>query len=849
MKQILTSLILFISLLGNTQNNPADVDLTIGNDYASFTSVNKIVTQPDGKILVGGAYYNTNGRVARFNTDGSTDTSFQINSFTHNTSNVIISDIIIQSDGKILVSGLFSSFNGEFANYIIRLNSDGTKDTSFAPSQFTSGGGILYDMALQPDGKIIIGGQFSVQVNGHNQYNACRLNTDGSIDHSFDFGPEGGPPNGTGGVRTIALQSDGKVLLGGSFAVFNNQSQGTLIRLHPDGSKDTTFDIGSGGNIGFVVGRILLQPDNKILIAGGFETWDGQPKAHLIRLNSNGSIDDSFINEFSVSNVGNNTPTTMNLLANGKILVVGNSFTLYGQKNLWLLNSDGTLDNSLSIDEDSISQLNTIVELSNGKILLGGMFTEFEGRMRDCYVRLNQDGSLDTSFLSQGFNDEVVTMALQEDGKVILGGSFTTFNTISQNRIIRINGDDGTKDMSFNIGSGFNGDVKIILIQSNGKILIGGDFTMYNGQNANHLIRLNHDGTIDTTFNIGLGFNAYVKTIALQPDGKIVIGGNFTTYNGQSQNYLVRLNENGTKDSTFNIENSFNDRVTSLILQEDAKIIVGGNFTTFNGDEQRYLVRLHETGTKDVSFTPPQNDEFLWSYTSEDAILDFALTLDKIYVVTGHIPRRLNMDGSLDDSFIALYYNTKSIAIQNNNEVLLGGTFSFIFNNGGYRRGLVQLNNDGTVDTDFDISLNGSMALGGFFQNNINDIYGCKDILIQPDNKIWLGGNFFSYRGYESFGVVRLIGNDENLSIDDFENANTEQMAIFPNPVNNTLKINTKNKESIHLVEIYNLTGQLVLKQTSGGDTIDVSTLDKSIYLIKITTSNTREYTSKFIKQ
>lgn len=850
MKQFFVSILLIVSFLGNSQN-PADVDLTLGNNYASFSFVDKITVQPDGKILVGGAYYFTNGRVARFNADGSTDTSFQINSFTHNggTSVVNINGIVVQPDGKIIIGGTFSSFNGEVGqsvNSIVRLNADGTKDTSFMPPYFTSGGATTHSIVLQPDGKIIIGGSFRVQVNGHNQYHSCRLNPDGSIDNSFDFGINGGPPQTTSNIRTVALQQDGKILLGGSFSFFNGIPQGTLIRLNSNGSKDTTFDIGTGGSTGWILSNIIVQPDNKILINGGFQSWNGQTKAHLIRLNEDGSIDNDFINEFSVNNVGSSTPATISLRSDGKILVGGGSFFLHGQKNIWLLNNDGSLDTSLTINDNLVSSIRAIYELDNGKILIGGQFMSLDGKMRDNYARIHQNGTIDNSFLSQGLNDEVVTISIQQDEKVIMGGNFTTFDTVTQNRIIRINGSDGNKDNSFNIGTGFNNSVKKIAIQSNGKIIVGGDFTIYNEQTANNLVRLNQDGTIDSTFNIGLGFNGYVKTIIIQPDGKIIVGGNFTEYNGQIQNYIIRLNEDGSKDTTFNIENSFNGRITALLLQDNGKIIIGGNFTTFNGNSQRYLIRLNEDGTKDTSFIPYQNNEFLWTFTSEDAILDIAVTIDKIYVVTQYV-RRLNYDGSIDNSFTVGYTDIHSIALQENGKILLGGTFDFFSSNGGWRRGLIQLNFDGTIDTNFDISLNGSMEYGGFFGNNVNDSYGCKEIVIQPDNKIWLGGNFFAYKGEESFAAIRLVGENTILSNIDFDNYSTNSISIYPNPAYNTLNIKSKNGVKVNQVEIYNAIGQIVLK-TSNYENIDISILNDDIYFVKVNVNN--EYiTSKLIKK
>ncbi len=149
-----------------------------------------------------------------------------------------------------------------------------------------------------------------------------------------------------------------------------------------------------------------------------------------------------------------------------------------------------------------------------------------------------------------GANGAVYTTILQPDGKILIGGQFTTYNGITANRIARLN-TDGTLDTTFTVGTGADSSVNTITLQPDGKILIGGAFTTYNGTTVNHVARLNADGTLDTTFVTGTGTNGSVFTIALQPDGKILIGGWFTTYNGTTANYIARLNTDGTLDTTF----------------------------------------------------------------------------------------------------------------------------------------------------------------------------------------------------------------------------------------------------------------------------------------------------------
>jgi len=162
---------------------------------------------------------------------------------------------------------------------------------------------------------------------------------------------------------------------------------------------------------------------------------------------------------------------------------------------------------------------------------------------------LNADGSLDTTFnIGTGFGSQVESLKLQADGKVIAAGGFTTYNSTARNRIARLNA-DGSLDTTFNIGTGANLTINTIAIQPDGKVLIGGFFTTYNSTARNRIARLNADGSLDTTFNIGTGANGSVFDVSIQTDGKVLIAGSFTTYNGVSANRIARLNANGSLDN------------------------------------------------------------------------------------------------------------------------------------------------------------------------------------------------------------------------------------------------------------------------------------------------------------
>jgi uncharacterized delta-60 repeat protein len=374
----------------------------------------------------------------------------------------------------------------------------------------------------------------------------------------------------------------------------------------PIGIVDNTFT-GGTGFINFIYGskiyQTILQPDGKILVGGDFTSYDGVDSNRIIRLNTGGTIDNTF-------NIGtgfsNNTlfsyVNVMHLQSDGKILVGGN-FTSYSGVTVdrfVRLNTGGTIDNTFNIGTgfSTFNSILTIKTQSDGKILIGGEFTSYNGVTSNRIVRLNTGGTIDNTFnigtgLTNGFNGYVKSIALQPDGKILVGGLFSSYSGVTRNGIIRLN-TGGTIDNTFNIGAGFNDVVDVITLQPDGKILVGGVFTSYSGVTRNGIIRLNTGGTIDNTFNSGDGFNSNVYSITLQPDGKILVGGFFSSYNGVTNDYIVRLNSNGTIDNTFitGSTNGFNSSVTSIILQPDGKILVSGEFNTYSGVTYNGIIRF-----------------------------------------------------------------------------------------------------------------------------------------------------------------------------------------------------------------------------------------------------------------
>jgi len=231
----------------------------------------------------------------------------------------------------------------------------------------------------------------------------------------------------------------------------------------------------------------------------------------------------------------------------------------------------------------------------DGKILVGGDFSTLGGASHARIGRLNSDGTLDTTFNATA-SGTVSSVAVQPDGRILIAGSFTLVNGVARKYIARLNS-SGTFDTSFDTGLGPNASVSAVAAQSDGKVLIGGSFTTVSGVNRYYLARLNTDGSLDTTFDNGTGANNTVRCIAIQNDGKILIGGQFTSVNGTSRNYIARLNSDESLDAAFYSVPGPDGAVNCLALQPDGKILLGGLFALVDGTGRFRIARLKADGS------------------------------------------------------------------------------------------------------------------------------------------------------------------------------------------------------------------------------------------------------------
>ena len=339
-----------------------------------------------------------------------------------------------------------------------------------------------------------------------------------------------------------------------------------------DGVLDLTFAPGTESN-GRVV-AIALQPDGKVLIGGDFTSYNGTTRNHIARLNSDGSLDPTFDPGPGVSTTDGSPPrvVTLAIQSDGKVLIGGHFDSYNGATRYHIarLNSNGSLVTDFVPETGVNADVFRIAVQTDGKILVGG----------DDIVRLNSNGSLDTTFTSMT-NNNVRDLAIQPGGKIIVVGDFSKVNNTDRAGIARLNS-DGSLDATFDPGIGTDDGVASIALQEDGKILIGGNFSHYNGISRNKVARLNNDGSLDLTFDPGTGISGnsdFVQTIVPQPDGRILIGGDFSSYNGTALNRLGRLNNDGSLEASFKA--ATDNVVEAIVLQPDGKVIIGGDFTDY----------------------------------------------------------------------------------------------------------------------------------------------------------------------------------------------------------------------------------------------------------------------------
>lgn len=353
-----------------------------------------------------------------------------------------------------------------------------------------------------------------------------------------------------GTVNAIAVASDGKIVVGGSFIQAGATGRQRLARFNSDGTLDTTF---VNPRINGEVNALAIDRNGKIVVGGNFSGVDFTTYNNLARVNSDGTLDSTFADP-------NLNAAVFGLVidSNDKIVVVGQFGAIVGSVNRFGLarfNTDGSADTSMTTDPGigvtpGGLKASAVVVDSTGRIVVGGDFTNINGAnaaVRNQLARFAANGTLDTTF-DPNLNGAVMSLAIDSNDKIVVAGDFTAFDSGGNwsERLGRLNS-NGTADTGFPDPQ-INTQVNALKIDQNGKIVVGGQFTSAGGQARSIMARFTAAGALDTSFvpPAFTGGGANVKAIATDSSGRLIIGGSFATVGGATRTNLARLVESAT---------------------------------------------------------------------------------------------------------------------------------------------------------------------------------------------------------------------------------------------------------------------------------------------------------------
>lgn len=434
-----------------------------------------------------------------------------------------------------------------------------------------------------------------------------------------------------------------------------------------------------------------------------------------------------------------------------------------------------------------------------------------------------------------GADNEILKTLLLPDGKIIAYGSFNNYNNLPKKNFVRLN-NNGTIDPTFDCGTSFNQlpqhKINCMTYQADGKLLIGGRFTDFNGVNCKNIIRLNNDGSVDLTFNSSVGFNEEVNVIKTQSNNKIIVGGYFTSFGNDSCRNLARLNSNGQYDNSFQNgtgflnTGSYGTNIYDLIVTTTDSIFAGGFFYYYNGKISKNIIKLSPNGNLDTMYT--NGNGF------NGAVFRILLQEDKKLFCFGHFNSykntpilngaRIDKNGNLDSGFqfnpLLFNVNMNDVQVNNKNQYLYSANISpnYFIN---------KLCRTDSLGVDDSLNFKTGIAFGTGTVNAIS---------IQPDSKIIAAGNFLSYRGSTCNKITRLIETNI-LGINEISKNKFTLVKIYPTPFINKLNIDLATIETQDIqISIVNTLGQIVYttKNSNPQQEIDLSFLTGGIYYLKI---------------
>lgn len=603
-------------------------------DKWAHTAVRALVNAPDGKMVMAGVFTSIDGHarthVVRFNTDYSVDEGF----VPPNLQGDMVSSVVHQADGKLILMGSFSVERaGEVSHRgLIRLHSDGSRDETFwAGGEATTRNGT--HVVPRADGKLW------VALNGSR---LTRLNADGSVDESLpsplslgSYLSEMVPlsdgrlllvmqdglavvaEDGTFAAGYEATVQDlpnpsygwavrltgGQIVLGGRMSPLGSDDEVGILRLNADGSPDSGY-VSDVATMGY--SPATATTDGAVF----YTRAQGGVEHVVIKVGADGVTDATFVPPVVGETSDNSYPFLIrSLLArpDGWVVVAGDFLMANGQprKQVAVVDAVGALQSELTDSLRGPGSVAVMAQAPGGKVYLGGSFTHIAGVSHEGIARLDTDGGVDESFspsvvgtVDVGYPaPTVAALVALPDGRLLAGGRFHTVNGQTIESVVRLHA-DGSVDDTFATHD-FATDQALVLAlrhQWDGRLLVGGDFRSVDGFESSGVVRLGADGGVDTTLDAGLQSTfRYVRALELDREGGFYVGGRYSAFMGASQNGLSHVGADDVLDTTFAPMLNVGIDIWSMSLEAQGLLL--GRF------------RLLGDGTPDPTFDPQGRSE------------------------------------------------------------------------------------------------------------------------------------------------------------------------------------------------------------------------------------------------
>ncbi|MBC7447542.1 MAG: T9SS type A sorting domain-containing protein, partial [Hymenobacteraceae bacterium] len=697
------------------------------------------------------------------------------------------------------------------------LRPNGQLDPTFGAGGVGANGAV-YAIAALPNGQYLIGGNFS-RYNGQAVGRVARLNADGSLDRSFDLSSSG--PNWF--VYALAVDSQGRIVIGGAFDYFGTQAVPGLARVLPTGAFDATFVASVPGPEAFVY-TVAVDATDKIIVAG--DSWSavtGSYVALVERLLPSGALDFTFA---APSTNPDDYVTRVRVLANGKVLVGGYLTGAPGTidtRGIRRLNADGAVDGTFTSPFTG-AFVRDLLALPNGQVLVAGGNLGGAGVPSRRILRLQPDGTPDPTFTAPPISSPVLALTLSSAGGVVVGGNFLTVDAQPQVGLARLTS-AGSRDAAFSPPTfATYAAISGLIRQSNDRLVASGNFGTISGLAQPAVVRFTGSGFPDPTFQLDPSIpgnlnSFYASPIASSQNDRVLLA---------ADAHLYRLQPSGARDFTFDDGTGATRtigttaEVYGVQEQPDGRVLAWGDFAQYNHEPRANLVRLTATGAVDPSFVPPPDSTVFVSVTNATALPN-GMVLARTYYSKLYW---LNADGTPLALFNggAPLEGVESVIALPDNTALVRGTFTL---NGTAYRGQYKLTAVGAVDPGFALPsgfsgaavqvLPNGLLLGREYFSNTSRLrrllpsgaldpsfvpveFGASrssesDVAyaLQSTGDLVVGGGFTIVDGAHHPSLVRLTNIPTGLSAD--EATTGRGFDVFPNPAHATLTLRRATAE------------------------------------------------------